>query len=139
MDYIDSNPSGRSILLDAEPQLFVTNVAIATDYYTQKLGFEIVFLHGEPPSYGQVSRDQVRLNLRGVLEPVIATDIQSREDLLSASITVDNVHRLFNEYVKAGVTFHQTMQTESWGAQTFIVRDPDGNLILFAGNDLTKA
>jgi hypothetical protein len=40
---------------------------------------------------------------------------------------------LYLEYQAAGVAFHQTLRTEPWGARTFIVRDPDGNLILFAG------
>jgi hypothetical protein len=31
------------------------------------------------------------------------------------------------------VPFHQTLKQEPWGATTFIVIDPDGNLILFAG------
>jgi len=31
------------------------------------------------------------------------------------------------------VRFHQELKTEPWGARTFIVKDPDGNLILFAG------
>jgi hypothetical protein len=31
------------------------------------------------------------------------------------------------------VLFHQTLKSEPWGARTFIVRDPDGNLILFSG------
>jgi uncharacterized glyoxalase superfamily protein PhnB len=35
--------------------------------------------------------------------------------------------------VRAGVEFHQPLKPEPWGARTFIVRDPDGNLILFAG------
>jgi len=30
------------------------------------------------------------------------------------------------------VDFAQTLRNEPWGARTFIVRDPDGNLILFA-------
>jgi len=30
------------------------------------------------------------------------------------------------------VVFHQVLKTEPWGARTFIVRDLDGNLILFA-------
>jgi hypothetical protein len=32
-----------------------------------------------------------------------------------------------------GVTFAQTLRREPWGAKTFIVKDPDGNLLLFAG------
>jgi uncharacterized glyoxalase superfamily protein PhnB len=32
-----------------------------------------------------------------------------------------------------GVPFQQSLKEESWGARTFVVRDPDGNLVLFAG------
>ncbi|WP_425336060.1 VOC family protein [Sinorhizobium numidicum] len=35
---------------------------------------------------------------------------------------------------KAGVTFHQALRTEPWSARTFIVQDPDGNLIAFSGH-----
>jgi hypothetical protein len=30
------------------------------------------------------------------------------------------------------VEFHQTLKQRPWGARNFIVRDPDGNLLLFA-------
>ena len=63
-------------------------------------------------------------------------DIRDREHLLSASLTVataDEIKQLFLTYQAAGVRFHQTLQKEPWGARTFIVLDPDGNLILFAG------
>ena len=33
----------------------------------------------------------------------------------------------------AEVPFHQPLNTEPWGAGTFVVSDPDENLILFAG------
>ena len=33
----------------------------------------------------------------------------------------------------AGVAFAQPLKHEPWGARDFIVRDPDGNLVLFAG------
>ena len=33
----------------------------------------------------------------------------------------------------AGVAFHQTLKRMPWGAENFIVKDPDGNLLLFAG------
>jgi len=45
---------------------------------------------------------------------------------------VDDVKQLFLEFQAAGVPFHQTLRKEPWGATTFIVRDPDGNLLLFA-------
>ena len=31
------------------------------------------------------------------------------------------------------MSFHQGLKKEPWGVKNFIVRDPDGNLILFAG------
>jgi uncharacterized glyoxalase superfamily protein PhnB len=52
--------------------------------------------------------------------------------LLSASINVDDVKRLYLEYQAAGIAFHQKLRTEPWGARTFIIEDPDGNLVLFA-------
>ncbi len=53
--------------------------------------------------------------------------------LLAASITQEDAQPLFVEYQRAGVEFVQTLMAEPWGARTFIVRDPDRNLLLFAG------
>ncbi len=47
--------------------------------------------------------------------------------------TPEAIKQLFLEFQAAGVTFFQTLRKEPWGAQTFIVKDPDGNLLLFAG------
>ena len=71
-------------------------------------------------------------------EPVFAAVIREREDLVLASITVarpEEIEQLFLTYQTAGVPFHQILKKEPWGANTFIVKDPDGNLILFAGPD----
>ena len=59
---------------------------------------------------------------------------RARETFLSASITVDDIHRLYAEFQSAGVVFHQGLRSEPWGAKAFIVKDPDGNLLLFAGS-----
>ena len=125
----------RPILTSTAAQLFVADINASCDFYTQKLGFAVDFIYGDPPYYGQVSRDQARLALRMVCEPVFL-DIREREHLLSASLTVataDEIKQLFLSYQAAGVRFHQTLKKEPWGARTFIVTDPDGNLILFAG------
>jgi catechol 2,3-dioxygenase-like lactoylglutathione lyase family enzyme len=117
-------------------QLFVADIAAACDFYTQKLGFSVVFVYGEPPFYAQVKRDRAVLNLRHVDKPVIDPVLRDRESLLSADIAVDNaeeIKQLFLDCQSAGVDFFQTLRREPWGARNFIVRDPDGNLILFAG------
>ena len=123
----------KPVLLAAEPQLFVSDVGASCEFYTKKLGFTVAFTYGEPPFNGQVFRDGARLNLRHLDEPAIRPELQDREHLLSASITLEDAKSLFLEFQAAGVVFHQVLKTEPWGARTFIVGDPDGNLILFAG------
>jgi catechol 2,3-dioxygenase-like lactoylglutathione lyase family enzyme len=129
---IDSKPE----LTQVEAQLFVADIKASCAFFTTKLGFEVVFTYGEPPFYGQVKRDNARLNLRLVCEPVFVGDIREREQLLAASMTLDSaaeIRQLFVKYQSAGVDFQQTLKQAPWGARTFIVRDPDGNLLLFAG------
>ncbi len=126
----------RPILNSIEAQLFVANIQRSCDFYTNRLGFAVEFIYGDPPFYAQVRRDHARLNLRLVGEPVFAGDVREREGLLSASITVvsgDEIKQLFLSYQAAGVSFHQALKKEPWGARTFVVIDPDGNFILFAG------
>lgn len=126
----------RPILSSTEGQLFVADIKASCDFYTDKLGFTVTFVYGDPPHYGQVTRDRARLNLRVVGEPVFMADVREREHLISASLSVattDEIKQLFSSYQAAGVHFCQTLKQEPWGARTFIVLDPDGNLILFAG------
>jgi uncharacterized glyoxalase superfamily protein PhnB len=128
--------AARPILNSTEAQLFVADIKASCDFYTGTLGFTVAFVYGEPPFYAQVARDQARLNLRAVGEPVFAGDIREREHLLSATLTVataDELKELFLSYQAAGARFSQTLKKEPWGARTFIVMDPDGNRILFAG------
>lgn len=118
----------------AVPILFVANVQTSAAFFRDSLGFAIDFLHGSPPFYGSVSRGAARLHLRFVHEPVFAPGVREREDgLLSAFVGVDNVKDLFAEYKAAGVDFAQPLRKEPWGASAFIVLDPDGNWICFAG------
>jgi uncharacterized glyoxalase superfamily protein PhnB len=126
----------RPILISISAQLFVANIKSSCDFYTNKLGFAVEFIYGDPPYYGQVIRDNARLALRLVFEPVFVGDVRKREHLLSASIAVDTtneIKQLFLSYQSSGVSFHQPLKKEPWGARTFIVSDPDENLILFAG------
>lgn len=124
------------VLSAIEAQLYVADVKASCDFFASKLGFGIVFVYGDPPFYAQVRRDNARLNLRMIREPVFVGDIRTREQLLSASITVDTaaeVKQLFLDFQTAAVTFHQPLKKEPWGARTFVVVDLNGNLIQFAG------
>jgi len=115
----------------ANAQVFVTDFQRAMTFYCTLLGFEIVFAYGEPPFYGEVRRDDAGFNLRHVDESPFAPQVREREQLLSESISTTNAKALFLEFEAAGVEFHERLQVKPWGANEFIVRDPDGNLILF--------
>jgi catechol 2,3-dioxygenase-like lactoylglutathione lyase family enzyme len=119
--------------LAAEPQLYVRDIVVSAEFYSRRLGFSVAFTYGEPPFYCQLFRDGARVNLRQVDAPVVDPVRRDAEQLLAASITLENAKPLFLEYQDAGVEFAQPLRAEPWGARTFIVRDPDGNLLLFAG------
>jgi catechol 2,3-dioxygenase-like lactoylglutathione lyase family enzyme len=126
----------KATIISAEPQLFVTDINRSCEFFREKLGFSLVFSYGNPPYYAQVGRDAARLNLSCVERSVIESTLRDREELLSASMTVatsDEIKLLFLEFQSAGVAFHQTLKKQPWGAKNFVVKDPDGNLLLFAG------
>lgn len=126
----------KAVITAAEPQLFVADISTALDFFVTQLGFVIAFSYGEPPFYAEVRRDGARINLRCVDRPVIDADLRDREELLAASLTVAtaaDIKALFLEFQATGVTFFQTLKRQPWGARNFIVKDPDGNLLLFAG------
>jgi catechol 2,3-dioxygenase-like lactoylglutathione lyase family enzyme len=132
---VKSSPS-KATIIGAEPQLLVTDIKRSCEFFREKLGFSLVFSYGNPPYYAQVARDAARINLRCVERPVIESTLRDREELLSVSMTVataEEIKLLFLEFQSAGVAFHQTLKKQPWGARNFVVKDPDGNLLLFAG------
>lgn len=117
-------------LLGAHPQLFVSDVEASCRFFVAKLGFTVRFKYGKPAFYALVYRDSAYLNLRHVDAPVLNREAEG--DLLSASIPVGNVKALYAEYQSAGAPICQRLKKQPWGAEDFVVRDPDGNLIHFA-------
>lgn len=115
----------------ATPILFTRDVTAAAGFYRDQLGFQIDFLHGQPPFYGAVSRGRACLHLRFVREPNF-TALAAREvSLILATIEVAGVKALFAEYEARGVDFAQALTRQAWGGLDFQVRDPDGNVISF--------
>ncbi|WP_432880619.1 bleomycin resistance protein [Kribbella sp. CA-245084] len=135
---VDSSPrppeTPKPVVLDAaRPVLFVRDVQAAAEFYRDRLGFRVDFLHGHPPFYGSVSRDDATLHLRFVHQPVLAPDAAREEGLIMAFIETRNVKELYAEYLAADVELAQKLTKQAWGGTDFIVRDPDGNTIAFVG------
>jgi catechol 2,3-dioxygenase-like lactoylglutathione lyase family enzyme len=119
-------------LARAVPVIFVADVQTSAAFFRDTLGFSIDFLHGNPPFYGAVSRDDACLHIKFVHQPVLAVGAEDKPDFINAFVDVDNVDALYTEYIQAGATFQQTLRTEPWGGRDFVVRDPDGNAVCFA-------
>ena len=127
--------SGPPVLKNAIPILFVRDVKKSANFFRQKLGFEIDFLHGLPPFYGVVSRNSIRLHLRLVRQPYFAQAAVQEKSLILASIEVANVQGLYREFKDRAVEFAQPLAKQPWGGTDFHIRDLDGNVISFVSYD----
>src|SRR5262249_50778421 len=77
-------------LIKGIPVVFVSDVRGAAQFYRDKLGFAIDFLHGRPAFYASVSRDEASIHLRFVHKPALVVGIREKEQLLSAFVAVAN-------------------------------------------------
>ncbi|MFZ1989757.1 MAG: VOC family protein [Alphaproteobacteria bacterium] len=125
--------ASKPTLMNAMPQIPTTNLDVTRAFYTEKLGFKVAILYGEPAFYMHLERDGARLIFKHTDEPPHDPSKRNDDTLLGAEIVVDDVKALFKEFQSSGVPFYQALRKEPWGSKTFIVDDPDGNLILFAG------
>lgn len=115
--------------------LAVADIPRALAFYA-RIGFATEFVHGEPPFYASVKRGRGRLALRHMDTPVHAGDIRARDEFLSAIFEIDTaaeIRALAAAFAASGVAFQRALTRQSWGALDFVLADPDGNLLLFAG------
>lgn len=124
--------TGPPLLKSAIPILFVRDVQACADFFRERLSFKIDFLHGMPPFYGAVSRDEACLHLRYVRQPFFAQAAAEERELICAFIRVSNLPALFEEFKAQDVEFAQKPTKRAWGGADFHVKDPEGNVICFA-------
>ena len=114
--------------VEVNPVLPVRDVTAAIHYYTEKLGFRLLFQDDKQnPTFAGVGRDQVHLHLQwhdeadfvGVDQPALR-------------FVVTDVDALFAEYQDKGV-FHanSALQDTSWGTREFAFYDGDVNGLFF--------
>ncbi len=131
------NPTRRAPaalkLTKAMPVLYVSDVQAAAVFYRDKLGFAIDFLHGQPAFYASVSRDEACIHLRFVHQPMYVARLREKERVIAVFVAVADVKGLFAEYQARKVRFVHRLRKEAWGQSSFIVSDPDGNALCFAG------
>ena len=109
----------------AVPEIPVSDVAAAAEYYRDKLGFTIDWIAADIELAG-ISRDDCRLFLagprfreeRGNASPVIVwLNLQSKGD-------VDELHRAWRS---TDAILLSEPESKPWGLHEFTAADPDGN------------
>lgn len=116
-----------------QPMLFVADVDRSCTFFHNLMGFEVRFRYGDPPFFAQIARGPVSFSIRQVDAYILEAQRTRRaeEELLAAMVDSHDIKGLYQEYLDAGVPFFQELRTEPWGSRSFIVQDPDGNLIAF--------
>ncbi len=121
---IESKPTARPrIECDRQHPLFVvTDLEGSIAFYRDRLGFELAFTWGDPPSFAGVNLDQVQVFLqKGTPGP----------DGCSVSFVVGDADELAEFHRRGGVEFVEEIDDREYGLRDYSVRDPDGYRLSF--------
>jgi uncharacterized glyoxalase superfamily protein PhnB len=115
----------RPILPGAVPEIPVADVAMAAEYYREKLGFSVDWVESGIALAG-ISRDQCRLFLSG---PAFHEDRGNAGPVsnwlnLSSKTEVDELHQAWRA---TGAILLSDPESKPWGLHEFTAADPDGN------------
>jgi catechol 2,3-dioxygenase-like lactoylglutathione lyase family enzyme len=125
------------------PALPVRDISAATDFYSRRLGFTVVFADD---SFARLVRDDAEIHLWAADDSTWATrpDFVDRpvrsgaEHFLagtaSCRIAVDGVDEVYAEMTVAGVLHYRDTGAPvdtAWGTREFHTSDLDGNLLTF--------
>ena len=117
-----ADPKERKInrFESAVPIFNVKNVPASIEYYVDKLGFEKEWDWGDPPTFGCVFRDEVRIFLCQEGQGSPGTWI---------SIFVQDVDALYEDYKSSGAIIQEPPTDYPWGVREMNVEDLDGHCL----------
>jgi len=110
------------------PQLPVTDLERAIEFYITKLGFELEFRYED--FYAGIIKDGHSIHLKLGDSP-IKSKVQNVDDgFLEILFSVDHVDELYQELSAKSVQIIQPLRQMPYGTE-FYITDPDGNIIAF--------
>ena len=117
------------MITSAVPVIAIRDSSRSEDYYCRVLGFQKKFAYRPDPSkldpcYLGVVRDGVELHLQSFK--------RERAGMTDAFFWVDDVDLLHNEVAARGAVVQLPPTDQSWGTRETGIRDPDGNVLVFA-------
>ncbi len=132
----------KAKFLEINPVLPVTNMAAAIRFYTENLGFRLLFQdpadidlqdpNPRHPSYAVVGRDHVSVHLQSHN----LDNADDRTEPLHIRFLIDDVDGLYTEYQSSGAIHldrftGMTLADTPWGTREFGLYDPDRNGLFF--------
>jgi quinol monooxygenase YgiN len=112
-----------------QPVLPVPDVPVAAAWFCTTLGFDIDFLHGEPPVYGRVKLgdrswgDPVYIHLQGTGDAIVPCG----ETRLHVGHDIDGLHR---HVLSCGAEVVEPPADQPWGLREMTLRAPGGHLLV---------
>ena len=116
------------------PFFIVADLKNSIAFYTEKLGFEIVYIGpDEDPFYAMVRRDKVSIMLKAIALGIKPAPNHTRHEWArwDAYISTKDPAALFEEYRAAGLTFYQPLRVDGDGLLGFEITDADGYVLFF--------
>lgn len=108
------------------PVFHVQDVAIAAEYYRDKLGFEIRLLMGEPPLYATTARGDAAIHFSKSEKPV-----QPHGSVSDIYVFVSDVDGLYKELKAREVKVVAGLETFPYGMREFSIEDLNGYRLCF--------
>ena len=117
------------MIKSAIPIIAVSDSSRAEEYYCQVLGFQKLFTYRPDqtkaePCYMGVARDGFILHLHSFK--------RERAGLTDVFLYVTDVDELFAELSARGAICQLPPTDQTWGNREIGIRDPDGNVLVFA-------
>jgi catechol 2,3-dioxygenase-like lactoylglutathione lyase family enzyme len=122
----------RPVINGIAPFFIVRNAAAAVAFYSDKLGFDVMYQEPEDdPFFAIVCRGSAMLMVKGVeVDPLPnpARDAAARWD---AYISVPDPDALAEEFTSRGVIFSVPLKDTDDGLRGFELKDADGYVLFF--------
>ncbi len=117
-------------VIDVAPVLLVNDIHRAVSFYTEKLGFTVNELHGEPPSFAMaMSNDKTIMLKQSAGGP--RENAASLSGVWDVYLWVRDIDAVAETLRSAGVAIHRGPEKTPYGCTEIEIKDPDGHLIAF--------
>src|SRR5262245_42643293 len=110
------------------PQLLVTDIERAIEFYTKNLGFNVDFLYED--FYAGIIKDGFSIHLKMDKPSIDQKQNKRASEHLDIIFSVEQIENLYEEISGKSVEVIQILRTMPYGRE-FYIADPDGHTIAF--------